>query len=304
MAQDPLKPRDDGRVRLPKIDSGMNKLPLNAPDGGKGAKDDKENLALGAEDADKEKILARIRKRMERAIKAESDNRQKGLEDLKFKDGDQWPADIMAERSGDKRPCLTINKMKTFVHQVTNDLRQNRPAIHVSPVGDRSDPEVAKMHRGLIRAIERDSHADIAYDTAVDGAASMGWGYVRLHTEYESSKSFDQTIEIRRVRNPFSVYLDPDHQEPDGSDAKWGTVTEMVPRDEFTEKWPRADPMPFTQSGIGEIYKNWITEEEIRIAEYFEVEIEARTLVALDNGHIGWEDELDESVKDGIKSGR
>lgn len=254
--------------------------------------------------ATKEKLLTRVRKRMEKAISAESENRKSGLDDRMFKVGNQWPTEIMAQRNLDKRPCLTINKLPTFVHQIVNDQRQNRPSINISPVGDRGDPEVAKMYRGLIRFIERDCAADIAYDTAFDDAVTMGWGYFRILTEWEAPDSFNLVLVVRRIRNPFTVYLDPAHQDPTGADAKWGFVTELVPRDEFTEKWPDADPMPFSDGGIGEKMNSWITKDEIRIAEYFEIEYKTRTLIELDNGHQGWEDELDDVTKARIKKGR
>lgn len=304
MAQSPDNPKDDGKVRLPKPTPGSNKIAPTAISSGRGAKSDKKSIMLGApegKDAQKlQDVLARVRKRFDRCVAAEGDNRSAALDDLKFKAGDQWPQDVAAQRNFDKRPCLTINKLPTFVNQITNDLRQNRPTINVSPVGDRGDPEVAKMYRGLIRAIERDSHADIAYDTAVDGAVSNGFGYCRLDTEHESPTDFNQVIAIRRIRNPFTVYLDPDHQEPDGSDSRFGFVTEMVPRSEFEDEYPDATPVPFVQSGIGESFRNWISQDTIRIAEYFEVGHSMRTLVQLSNGFTGWEDELSEEVKQAI----
>lgn len=299
MAQDPLKPRDDGRVRMPRTDSAMNKIaPLS--------KVDDKGGALGApkgEKARKEKLLGRILKRMDKAISAESANRKAALDDLNFKAGVQWPADVVAQRNIDKRPCLTINKLPTFVHQITNDQRQNRPGIVVSPVGDRSDVEVAKFYRGLIRHIERASAADIAYDTAYDHAVSMGWGYWRVLTRWEAPDSFNLDLVIERIRNPFTVYLDPTHQDPTGADAQWGFITDMMPRDEYEAKYPDFDPLPFDKSGIGENMKHWTSKDEIRIAEYFEIEYETRALVELSNGHQGWLDELDEDVRAKIRRG-
>ena len=246
---------------------------------------------------DEDEFMSLVRKKFERCVSAESVNRKMAVEDLKFKNGDQWPEAIRADRTTQKRPCLTVNKMKTFVHQITNDQRQNRPAINVSPVGDRSDPNTAKMLKGLIRQIERQSNADVAYDTGFDSAVSSGWGYWRIYTEYEDDESFDQVIRIGRVRNPFRVYLDPDHQEPDGSDSQWGFISDLIPRSEFEETWPDKDPMQFEAGGMGDEFKNWTTQTHVRIAEYFYFETSTRKLVHLKNGHIGFEDELDESLK-------
>jgi hypothetical protein len=78
----------------------------------------------------------RARKRFDAAIQAESLNRQKAVICLQFKSGDQWEPDLASERAAARRPRLTINKIPTFVNQVVNDQRQNRPSINVSPIGD------------------------------------------------------------------------------------------------------------------------------------------------------------------------
>lgn len=261
---------------------------------GPNAPDDK--MPKGQDDDD---FLINARKRFNRALVAESDNRKSAIDDLKFKNGEQWPADIRTDRTLDKRPCLTINKMKTFVHQVTNNMRQNRPAINISPVGDGSDKNTANMLKGLIRQIERMSSANIAYDTAFDSAVSNGWGYWRLITEYEDDKTFDQVIKVVPIRNPFRVYLDPDHQMPDGSDAKWGFISDLIPREEFEADYPDADPVPWDQGGMGDdSFKDWSTQTHVRIAEYFCYESEKKTLLSLADGFNGYEDELpDEALK-------
>lgn len=254
------------------------------------------------EETKEQTLLRTARKRFDRAMRAENDNRVRAVEALKFRAGDQWPDPIKTERQRDKRPCLTINKIPTFVNQVVNDQRQNRPGINISPVGDKSDPHTAQMYMGLIRHIEHTCNAEIAYDTAFESAVNIGWGYWIIKTEYEFEDSNDQIIKIERVRNPFRVYLDPDRQEPDGSDAKWGFVTDMMEREEFEEKYPDADPMAWLEQGIGEDYKHWINEKQVRIALYYVVETCKRKLVHLGTGHLGFEDELADSVKEAIKN--
>jgi hypothetical protein len=303
-AQDPRKPRQSGRVRLPPVDSAMNKIPSPSLRGSSEGGKDPLALQPGDPDAAKsrelkdQELLARARKRFMWCVSAESDNRKQALDDLKYKSGEgQWPADVVADRNFDMRPCLTINKLPTFVNQVVNDQRMNRPAININPVGDKSDPEVAKMYRGLIRAIERDSVADIAYDTGFDSAVSMGWGYWWVDLDYESPETLRQKIIVRRIRNAFTVYLDPRSQEPDGGDARFVFVTELIPRKDFEEDWPDADPMAWTEAGFGEDYKEWVTRDEIRIAQYFEIATEKRRVVLLENGHEGFWDELDDAAK-------
>lgn len=295
----PLYPPNDGKIGLPRVLPGMNRLaPINRPPQSRGSKN-QTKLTSTTESA---KILRDATNGLDKAISRESENRKNALDDLKFLAGDQWPADVASQRNFDKRPCLTINKLPTFVHQIMNDLRQNRPAIDIDPVGDRGDKEAAKMYRGLIRALERACRADIAYDTGAFNQISNGWGYWRVLTEWDKPDSFDQTIVARRIRNPFTVYLG-EHQEPDGSDCREAWVTEMIPKDEFKLLWPNADTISFMVGGLGEKLQNWFSGTDIRVAEYFKIEHEKRKLVELSNGHIGWEDELSDDVKAFLASG-
>lgn len=301
------KPRIKGTLSLPPVAPGMNKrAPQDKPPDPKGATSPTSmppDTSSDLKTEDDVKLLERIKKRVDNAVQTESDQRKAMVDDLKFKAGIQWPADVAAQRATDKRPCMTINLVPSFVHQVTNSQRENRPTINVSPVGDKGDKDAAKMYRGLIRHIERQSRADIAYDTAFDNSVSNGLGFIRLLTEWESDDSFDQTIVIKRIRNPLTVYLDPFHQEPDGADSRWGAITEIIPEEDFKEEYPDAQIVPFTEGGTGEKYRSWSTRDGVRVAEYYEVVNEPAELVSLSNGYVGYEDELDDLAKQKIKNG-
>lgn len=250
-----------------------------------------------------DKIVETARKRFKRCIEAEDENRKKALEDLKFLAGDQWPADVAQQRSNDKRPCLTINTVPTLTHQVSNDLRQNRPAINISPVGMVADKEGAKAFAGMINGIERDCQADIAYDTAISSAVNIGFGYCRVITEYERQDSFNQIIMIQRIRNAFRVYMDPERQEPDGCDAKFAFISDLLERSEYDEKYPNADPLGWTERGSGDDLQQWIQKEFVRVAEYFTIEHDLKRLVQLSTGHTGFYEELHDDIKKQIEDG-
>jgi hypothetical protein len=73
------------------------------------------------------KILDELRKGLNDCIEAESTERAKMLDDLRFAALDQWPTEIKAERENDvengPRPCLTIDKINQYIVQVSNDLK-------------------------------------------------------------------------------------------------------------------------------------------------------------------------------------
>ena len=236
-------------------------------------------------------ILSTARSRLNMAIAAYSDSREDEVDDLRFFAGSpdnhwQWPADVLATRGAvqgqtiNARPCLTINKLPQHVRQVTNDQRQNRPSGKVIPADDQADVEVAEIFDGIVRHIEYISDADVAYDTACENQVAYGEGYIRLLTEYCDDKSFDQDIKIGRVRNSFSVYMDPTIQDPCGSDAKWCFITEDILKEEYERQYPDATPISTLQSaGVGdESLSQWLAEDTIRIAEYFYYEHKLRTL--------------------------
>jgi len=235
--------------------------------------------------------LATMRTRLTMAISALSESREDELDDLKFYAGSpdnhwQWPADVLATRGAvqgqtiNARPTLTINKLPQHVRQVTNDQRQNRPSGKVIPADDNADVEVAEIYQGMVRHIEYISDADVAIDTACENQVSYGEGYIRIITEYCDDDSFDQDIKIMRVRNSFSVYMDPTIQDPCGSDAKWCFITEDVTRDEYQRMFPDASPISSLEnSGVGDQSLNvWINEDTVRIAEYYYVEYDKATL--------------------------
>lgn len=236
-------------------------------------------------------MLATMRHRMEMASNALSQSRDNELDDLRFAaaspdDKFQWPEDVLATRGAlqgqtiNARPCLTINKLPQHIHEVTNDQRQNRPEIKVIPADDKADVEVAEIYNGICRHIQYISNADVAYDTACENQVTFGEGYIRLVTEYISDDSFDQEIKIKRVRNSFSVYLDPTMEDPCGEDAEWGFVTEDLTHEEFERKYPKATPISsFLQEGTGDQSMSaWINEDTIRVAEYFFADYTQRTL--------------------------
>jgi hypothetical protein len=237
-------------------------------------------------------IIAECMDRMRISIAADNENRTNGLDDLAFLKGDQWDERIKQQRAMDGRPCLTINKLPTSLHQVTNSQRQNVPSIKVHPTTD-GDMKIAEVVQGGIRHIEYASNADVAKDTAVNSAAAIGFGYFRLVTDYVDPSSFDQEIQFKRIRNPFTVYMDPSCVEIDGSDQKWCILSSKQPRTEYVLEHPDADPCSFTVvRGIGDRGADWITESEVRTAEYYRIYYESAETVLLSNGESGYKDKL------------
>jgi len=236
-------------------------------------------------DGDYDPIIDEAKDFLKLCNDADTMNRQEALEDLKFVNGDQWPIELQNSRNLESRPILTINKLDGYCRQVTNQQRQQRPRIKVHGTNSQAQEKTAEVIEGMCRHIEVNSNADNAYDIAFDHAVRMGWGYWRVTTNYVKEDSFDQEIYIDAIDNPFTVYFDPNSERVDGSDAERCLITTMMSKAKFRKLYPDCDDgTSFTQRGTGDAQSEWITKEDIRIAEYFYVVRESATLYQLSNG--------------------
>lgn len=244
-----------------------------------------------------EDLLKRIREFTDRAISGENENRMNAVADLQFLAGDQWPAKIAAQREAEGRPVLKFNRLTTFLHQVTNDQRQNEVGVQVHAVGNGADKKAAEIYQGLIRRIEDSSNAEVAYDTAVNSAAAIGFGFWRLITEYESPTSFDQVIKFQRLRDALKVYFGPS-VEADGSDVKEVVIVSDVARAEFERTYP--DHKTKHQAGVSalgsQLQPGWSDQNSVRVVEYYYFAYENKTLYLLTDGTTTTDKPADESL--------
>lgn len=237
-----------------------------------------------------DRIIAEAKRRFKQCEQWESRARKLFLEDIKFANADsdngyQWPNDVRRSRDIDERPCLTINKTRQHNLQITNDARQNKPSAVVRPVGNGATYEAAQVFEGIFRHIEYISNASVAYDTATSFQVAGGIGYWRVVTDYLGNDNFDQEIFIRRVKDPLTIFLDPDINELDGSDARFGFIFDDMPIDEFRSTYPeyrdKGGAAPLGNSD------GWIDKDHIRIAEYYRREESTDQLVSFTDPRSG-----------------
>ena len=200
-----------------------------------------------------------------------TENREAWLDDFRFaRLNQQWPAEVEQDRIRDGRPALTFNRLPTIIRQVVNDARQNRPAIKTSPADDQADLDTAKVFNGLIRHIEHNSDADVAYDHALDCAVSGGFGYFRINLEYATDDGFDKDIVIRRIADPMSVFEDPYAMAADSSDWNTAFVVESIPLKRFEKQYRGAQAVDFDASAYeGLKGTSWRDGDTVLRAEYW-----------------------------------
>ncbi len=242
-------------------------------------------------------ILTEALEIFDQAQEAEAENRRLALDDLKFaRMADQWDEQIRKDRARDGRPCLTVNRLPSFIRQVVNDARLNKPQIRVRPVDGGADVNTADVMNGLIRNIEQASNADVAYDTAADFAVTMGFGYFRVDVDFAHDDTFDQDIRIERIANPFSVYGDPFSTAADSSDWNHGFITTVLPRERFEAKYPGAEAVDFRDLPQSSAH-HWLNEDEVTVAEYWRREEVDRKVLQLSNGMVIDEDAFENAKR-------
>ncbi len=227
-----------------------------------------------------EKIVKEAMRRFAICSKVENDCRLRFISDIKFCNADsenlyQWDETTRNARGYgtiDERPCLTINQTRQFCLNIINDAKQNKPGVKVKPVGNGASYDAAQVYEGIVRHIEYISNAQAAYDTATTFQVQGGIGWIRLATDYPDyadEKVYDQEIFIRRVKDPLTIYLDPDIREADGSDARYGFVFDDMAREVFNDTHPTHKDLG-TKSPL-DVSGDWVRDDQVRVAEYYRV---------------------------------
>ncbi len=227
------------------------------------------------------------------------DNRDDALDDLKFMAGDQWDDDARQRRELEFKPVITVNRMGSFVRQVSGDLRQSAPAIDPIPVDGNTDEVLAEIYGGLIRQIEYRSGAAAVYAHGTEMSIACGIGHWRVDTGFIDDAVFDQEIKLKRIVDPLSVIWDGAAVELDRSDAMHCFVTELMPTKMFNEKFPEAAQADFP-SGISHSQSSlyWRNSDVTRIAEYWRLEPVKKTLgLTQDGATIDLTDMEDDQVR-------
>ena len=223
---------------------------------------------------------------------AEEENRENAESDIRFaRLGQQWEEADRAKRAREGRPVLTINRMPAFIRQVANDARLNTPSVKVFPVDDTADVECAEILNGLLRNIQVQSNAEAAYDTAINDSITGGFGYFMIDVDYAYNDTFEQDILIKRIANPFTIHGDPRSTAIDSSDWNIGFVSDMMSHSEFEKEFPDAEKVNWDADFESERDFEWLTEDSVRVADYWKRVEEDRPIVLLSDGQV-----IDEEV--------
>ena len=250
-------------------------------------------------------LLATIRKRHQKAVEADQDNRNKAIEDMEFLHvpGRQWERWLRSERGGDNqagaRPCYEFNKLRVSIKRLINDLRANRPSGKVLGAED-ADKDTAEIYEGLIRNIWNASDGDTVVDSAAEYQIGGGMGAWRITTRYASDSAFEQDIVLEGFDNPLCVFADPSARDPMKRDAQFWFVTTKMSKEAFEATYPKAEPVSFEDDGEFDSEEDWEDDTTVRVVEYWYKEPYLRTVMLLSDGSTV---DAEEVAKEGMPEG-
>ena len=223
-------------------------------------------------------IMEEMRERFRACAEWEATYRRKFMEDLKFAEADafngyQWPDSIRRTRDLSDKPCLTLNVVRQHNLKIINDMRKSKESCKILGMGNGATQESAEIVKQLIRHIEYNSKAQRnAYTPARGFQVKGGIGWWRIVTDYESNDSFDQEIYIKGIPDPLSVYMDPNCQQPDCSDARYAFIFSFMPRElieALVPDYPWQLGAPRMPIGIAPGESFFIEKDNWLVAEYF-----------------------------------
>lgn len=225
------------------------------------------------------------------AFAHDTDQRQRVVDDMKFTfvSGHQWDNHLKGKRPN--KPCYESNRTRQLVRRVTGQQLQNKPQIKVRAVED-NDVDTAEVYNGLIKNIEVSSSAENAYDVAMQWAVGGGFGLLRVVSEYEGPDTFNQCLKIKTVMDPTRAWPDPAAVEWDRSDARYWFIDDYIPKEEFKARWPDA-PLVDVNGPLDSFERDWVRQDEVRIAEYWYKEPEKKTIHLLSDGTVVSAEEFD-----------
>jgi hypothetical protein len=207
--------------------------------------------------------------------------RYEGDIDMRYIGGDPWAPEDRALREDAARPVLSLDELGQYVNQIINDVRQNKRAIKVTPIGNGANDQTATLRADLFRQIEYRSNAQQAYTTMFENAVQRSYGYLRVKTQYESPTSRHQELLIEPLMNPDLVTPDPDAVKPALEDMKYLFNQEAWNKAEFKKKFPKATYQDFSVEQTRQMPR-WIKDAQIILAEWWRIVMKPEKVAFID----------------------
>ncbi len=229
-------------------------------------------------------FLQYMRTTYSKDLEADREMREESVVDARFVAGDQWDGDVKARRLRANKPTLTINRLPAYVSQLVGNRRLNDTGIKIVP-DTGGQKKVAQVREGLIRNIQKVSHAQYAYDKAFEQQVIGGLGQFQIHLDYAHDDVFEQDIRVAAIPNPLSVVWDRESVEPTGADAEHVFVVDMLERAEFKRRYPDATGGDFDMLSR-DSRAGWDTSTTVQVVSFWRMRSKPRTVAMMQDGQV------------------
>lgn len=207
-----------------------------------------------------------------------------------------------------KKPILEFNSLEAFISRLRGEFSKQEPSIAVRLLDHSGlNPNLPLILEGHLRSIFNEAnHNGCSYEVYTD-ILSGGFSAMKVWTEYQHEKSFDQVIKIGRVYDPTLVGFDPLAVLPHKGDGRY--CFELIPKtkEEFQVEYPDLD-LSTLKFSTGLKSFNWSyqsnQEEVLLLCDYYVKKKKAKQLVRLSNGHTLLSEEYQKLAQHWQESGR
>lgn len=141
------------------------------------------------------------------------------------------------------QPNIECNLLEAFISRLRGEFSKQEPSIEVTPGynSQKFDPRLLDIVEGHARHMEAEARKNgVAYDIITD-LLGGGFSVLKIWTEYENDKSFDQVIKFSRAYDPTLCGFDPMARESHKGDGRY--CFELFPKtkEDFKSEYPDVD---------------------------------------------------------------
>lgn len=160
--------------------------------------------------------------------------RKDNNENYSYYDGDQWSEDEIETIESRGQQATVLNVMRPTIDMVLALESELKTSTQV--VGrEESDSLTARLLTELLSQTFDQNDKNYYTSQSFRQGLIGGRGWIFVHPEVDE----DDEIQIKVDHLPWEeVYIDPHHQKPDGSDARFILRKQWEDRDIIEEKWP------------------------------------------------------------------
>lgn len=251
--------------------------------------------------------LDRIKKNIEKSESFFKHNKNRFHEFRKFVFKTQLSEDDLDLLAALQKPQIEFNILNAYISRLCGEFSKQEPSITVkTSFGAPVDPAMIEVVEGHNRSIIGDAAADSTqYETYKD-TLSGGFSVFKIWTEYESDRSFEQSIKFGRAFEPTMCGFDPLARQPHKGDGRYCYEFFPYTKEEFKEKFPnvKLDDIEYTRE-MAEF--NWAYNNEkediLVVCDYYEKKKVKKKILKLANGAVLTEEEYSDNLERWMQAG-